>query len=256
MIDAIYLQSRDPAAQLAFYCEVLGMQRLAANAVGYGGPGQARLVISQCGGDYIPLPTDLYWKITLSVPDIELACQQLTDVGVAHDGARQFRNIGYLAQFVDPLGFKVELIQHTFKGDEPPIAPDPKLLGGGPALNLLTLRAWDMAPIEALCAAKGMTRLCVQPVEPYKFTLYFYAICDERPPNADVYAVENRPWVYQRPYTVLEIQHLHEVEWIGALTSSEAGFGGFYLASGFETSPVHNRMQDNDRLIGLVPRPE
>jgi hypothetical protein len=52
-----------------------------------------------------------------------------------------------------------------------------------------------------------MTLLSKQSVEPYGFTLYFLASCDERPPLPDLEAVENREWLWQRPYPTLELQH-------------------------------------------------
>lgn len=74
-----------------------------------------------------------------------------------------------------------------------------------------------------------MTPLSVQPVQPYGFTLYFYAFTDEVPPNPDLEAVENRTWVYQRPYSVLEIQHVHALEAETLPPATAAGFGGLSL---------------------------
>lgn len=53
----------------------------------------------------------------------------------------------------------------------------------------------------------GMKLLSIQPVKRYNFTLYFLAYTEETPPNADLEAVENREWLWQRPYTTLELQH-------------------------------------------------
>ena len=220
------------------------MGHLGRHTVGYRGKGQARLVFAQCDSSYHYSQIDLYWKIAIGVPDIDLACKQLARMGVQNDGARQFRDIGYLAHIVDPQGFKIELIQHVFKGKISPRMINPALLGGGPTITLLTLRASEIAPVRELCEYLGMTQLCVQPVSPYKFTLHFYALTDERPPNADLLAVENRPWLYQRPYTVLEIQHLHEVDCVGTVAIHNAGYAGFYLSS--------NPALKDGNLIGLL----
>ncbi len=53
-----------------------------------------------------------------------------------------------------------------------------------------------------------MTLLSKQPVEPYGFTLYFLASCDESPPLSDLEAVENREWLWQRPYRTHDAQPL------------------------------------------------
>ena len=52
-----------------------------------------------------------------------------------------------------------------------------------------------------------MKLMSIQPVTPYRFTLYFLAYTEEDPPNSDLEAVENREWLWQRPYTTLELQH-------------------------------------------------
>ncbi len=220
------------------------MQHFGTHTVGYGGKGQARLVFAQCDSPYLHSQTDLYWKIAISVRDVDLACRQLARMGVKNDGARQFRDIGYVAHIVDPQGFKIELIQHVFEGEISPLSVNPTLLGGGPAINLLTLRASEIVPVQELCEELGMTQLCVQPVAPYDFTLHFYGFTDERPPNADLQAVENRSWLYQRPYTVLEIQHLHAVDHVGSVATVNAGYAGFHLQS--------NPAPKNGNLIGLL----
>ena len=53
----------------------------------------------------------------------------------------------------------------------------------------------------------GMKLLSIQPVKRYNYTLYFLAYTEETPPNADLEAAENREWLWQRPYTTLELQH-------------------------------------------------
>ena len=52
----------------------------------------------------------------------------------------------------------------------------------------------------------GMKLLCREDVSQFGFFLYFLAFTDDKPPNSDVNAVENREWTYQRPCTVLELQ--------------------------------------------------
>ena len=57
-----------------------------------------------------------------------------------------------------------------------------------------------------------MRLLSMQDVGQYGFDLHFYAFTDQVPPNADLWVVENREWLWKRPYTTLEFQHLAGVE--------------------------------------------
>ena len=53
-----------------------------------------------------------------------------------------------------------------------------------------------------------MKLLSIQKVEAYGFTLYFLAFTDETPPNEDLNSIEIREWLWQRPYTTIELQHI------------------------------------------------
>jgi hypothetical protein len=114
---------------------------------------------------YQPRPNDLYWKVTLAVPNIKLAHQQLTDKGISVGILRQFRDVGYLAHFQNPENFTIELIEHIFLGERRHEPTDPKCLGGGVHLNLLTLKTANIKPIQEACSAWGITLLSIQPVE-------------------------------------------------------------------------------------------
>lgn len=238
-LDTLTLQVRDVAAQTRFYCDVLGMNDLGRGRVGYD-PQEAAIRFVQADGPYAPQPSDLYWKIALSVPDIGLACRQLRAAGVPCSTPGQFRDVGFLAKATDPEGFPIELIDHHFEGQRPASAaqPDPSRLGGGAHLSLITLRTADIAAVEPDILARGMTPLSVQPVTPYGFTLYFYADTAERPPNPDLEAVENRTWVYQRPYTVLEIQHVPSLGSETRPVVGESGYGGVTLRDARDLKPL------------------
>ncbi len=231
-IRTLTLRVQDVAAQRRFYCDVLGMSDLGDGRVGYGGA-QAALRFLPAAHPYDPQPDDLYWKIALSVPDIELARTQLTRAGVPCSTARQFRDVGYLAQATDPEGFSIELLDHHFQGQRPDGWPvDPDRLGGGAHLSLVTLRWGDIGEIAPQIAALGLVPLSVQPVLPYGFTLYFYADTDEQPPNPDLTALDNRSWVYQRPYTVLEIQSVKGLTTPRRPHMAQAGYAGLSLDDG------------------------
>ena len=147
---------------------------------------------------------------------------------------RQFQDIGYLAHFQDPEGYTIELIEHWFQGNRPVTEHDRTLLGGGACLNLLTLRTHQIEPIRKRCITMGMTPLSIQPVNEYGFTLHFFAYTDDIPPSQDLTAVVNREWLYQRPYTVLEIQEIHGASPMIFTEGSVAGYAGTELSGMLE----------------------
>jgi len=239
--ETLVLRVMNPNAQHHFYCEALGMKDLGDRHVGYGGD-EARIRFLQADTPYDPKPNDLYWKIALAVPNIELACRQLMEKGVSVSAPRQFEDVGYLAHFVDPEGFTIELIEHWFKGKRQTEKVDPSLLGGGAHFNLITLRAADIEPVKQTCADWGMTPLSVQHLVSYGFSLYFFAFTSDTPPVPDLTAVANREWLYQRKYTVLEVQH---VETIDTVCHSEPGAAGY-------AGTVFSGMSDDGHHDGLL----
>lgn len=224
-IETIVLNCLNPAAQRQFYIDFLGMISCSDASVGYGGQ-QARLAFYQSSEPYKPEPNDVYWKIALAVPDIELAYRQLTDLGLTVSEPKQFRDIGYLAHLKDPEGFTIELVNHRFKNESTRVVPNCKKLGGGATLNLITLRTANIESAKFRLEEFGMKPLSIQPVESHGFTLYFYAFTDDVPPSNEPTALINRCWLYQRPYTVLEVQHLHEVDGIAPPAANRAGYAG------------------------------
>ncbi len=205
------------------------MHERADGLVGYASE-EAALSFEPGTGTYQPAVDDLYWKITLSVPNIDLACEQLQAQGVRTGTPEQFGEVGYLAHFDDPLGFRIELIDHWFQGQRPAQELDERLLGGGACLNLLTVRCHEEALIEQMAAELGLQRLAIVPVPGPGFTLHFFGNPGERPPNPDPYAIENRTWVYQRPYTVLEVVHRPQASPMAKPEANGAGYGGAQLS--------------------------
>ncbi len=237
-IDKVKLRCMDPEAQRRFYSDILGMQRFDDGTVGYG-DAQARLEFTQASEPYHPGPHDRYWKIALAIPDIALACRQLASFGVETGAPIQFKDIGYLAHFKDPEGFTIELIDHAFDGEQSAGHIDKTKLGGGAHLNLLTLRTENIEVMRGACTAWGMVPLSIQPVDGYGFTLYFFAFTNDVPPDCNnLHAVENRPWLYQRPYTVLEFQYLHEQPVIETDTGDSAGYAGFTISNGVDIKEI------------------
>lgn len=242
-LDIIELRVTNPRAQIQFYCDTLGMTfDHNSGLVGYS-EREARLLFTQANSPYQPTNTDLYWKITLAVPHIELAVSQLMDKGVSVSAPQQFQDVGYVAHFADPEGFNIELIDHWFDGNRPAQKINRGYLGGGAHLNLLTLRAAEITQLRRELITRGMKPLSVQPVDNYGFTLYFFGYTTEQSPGVDLVAIENREWLYQRPYTLLEIQHVHgEVQ----LNRAQVGESGF---AGVTVSDVHKSWEIEQLLM-------
>lgn len=241
-IDRLVLRCSDPQSQRQFYCDVLGMSLSANGSVGYGGD-QASIQFTQAENQYTPQNNDTYWKIALAVENIDLAYHQLVQRGIQISKPKQFQNVGYLAHFTDPEGFTIELIEHWFEGHRPDKSYDEEILGGGVCFNLLTLRTAEVEKIKAFCRRFGMTPLSVQPVESHGFTLYFFAFTSDVPPGTDLQAIENREWLYQRQYTVLEFQHVHDARTVALPHADSAGYGGAVFTGCVE------EFEDKDLLI-------
>lgn len=157
---------------------------------------------------YAPGPTDYYWKIGLTVRDLDHAVSFLRRIGWPVSDPRQFREIGYLAHMRDPDGLAIELLQQGFAGDARPPGQGHSI-GGQASVAHITLRVDDIARARRYCERHlGLRLMSVQPVPPRDFTLYFFAWSDEVLPSPDLEAVQNRPWLWARPYTVLELQSL------------------------------------------------
>lgn len=224
-LHSLQLRCPDPAAQAHFYCDLLGMRRREDGTLGYADT-EAGLQFSTGAGDYTPSRDSVYWKIAIAVPDIELACDQLREKGVEVDGPRQVADIGYLAHFADPCGFQIELIDHHFQGDSKAEPVDSQLLGGGPHLNLITLRSHDIELASQTADKAGLTLHCVIPAPDFGFTLYFYGYGSERPPNPDPHAIENRTWSYRQRETLLEIVHRPQDAPMQHVVATASGYGG------------------------------
>lgn len=215
-----------------FYADVLGMQSVVNEpdrCSFLAGPGSAQLVFHRA--DVTPFeaqPNDFYWKTGITVRDLDSAATHLRSHGIHVPQPAQFRDIGYLTKIVDPNGFNIELLQQGFKGN-------PKMLDAGNPIGTqatlahITLRVTDIAASEAFFVGTlGMRLMSVQPVDEFSFCLYFYAWSDEELPDPDLESVANREWLWERPYTLVELQHLQADDAsVRLLTKSSAGFAGF-----------------------------
>ncbi|WP_260006728.1 VOC family protein [Leisingera sp. M527] len=208
-LSGLRLQVKNPERLAGFYADVFGMDvRTEGEAWRAGYAGQDADLILLPGGVQGPHRRDeRYWKIGICLPDLDIACEYLRQKGVEVSAPHQFRDIGYMAHLHDPEGFAVELLQHDFLGNRPDGAGNAALpLGGGAHIGQITLRTGDIAA-EVLAHA-DMKLLSVQNVAELGFDLHFLAFTDETPPDPDLRAVANREWLWRRPYTTLEFQHI------------------------------------------------
>ena len=70
---------------------------------------------------------------------------------------------------------------------------------------------------------RGVPHAHVPPLPHQQFTLNGTR---ETPPQPDLTAIENRTWLYRRPYTVLEIQHVHGLDAETHPPNHAGGFAG------------------------------
>ena len=261
------LRIADPVISLAFYQEKLGMTLYGqANSVtdgirirhyflGFASPDSsdesqrdnilchpnALLELLHRPDQPATKPTDSaagkvgYWKIGVTLADVNLAREYLVDSGVAVSEPQQFLDIGYLCHLIDPDGYSIELLQHRFAENRQPRLPQPNY-------NLLSVSTFGQITLRVKNSDKslnfytqglGMRLLSRQIVEPYRFTLYFLAYTEEQPPFPDLDDVRNREWLWQRPYTVLELQHVWGTEkgQVSYRTTPDTGFERISIAT-------------------------
>lgn len=162
---------------------------------------------------YVPNPSsDVYWKIGLSLADVDTARSHLISHGVHVTQPRQFRDIGYLCHLNDPFGYSVELLQrdfqHNFCSERIKSFLNPTFaLRQQTHVGQITLRVSDIEKsLRFYESSMGMKLLSRQNI-PDMFDLYFLACTDEKPPSDNVNDVEIREWLWKRPYTTLELQY-------------------------------------------------
>jgi len=204
------------AGKLAeWYKTVMGMEIKESTAsktwsAFYPGEG-VKLVFQEAasGPKYTASRDSCYWKIGVTVRDVDLAREKIMAAGTQVSPPNQFMEVGYLCHLTDPNGFTIELLQHTFQKNFVKPEPDPTLALGQPAvIGQITTRAQDIeASLKLYRDTLGMKLLSIQDISAYGFVLYFLAFTSEDPPCPyDLASVRNREWLWQRPYTTLEIQ--------------------------------------------------
>lgn len=241
-----------------FYQNILGMQRgqcgdnLLSFAFDQSG---CRIVFNQDNvAAYVDRPNGFYWKIGITVKNLGVAVDYLRKHSVEVSSPRQFLDIGYMSHLQDPNGFTIELLQQGFEGREQPV-PDWHPIGAQATLAHITLRVTDIqAAQQYLVEQLGMRLMSVQRVDDYNFCLYFYTWSDEALPESNVESVENREWLWARPYTLIELQHLLSPEAVvyhGA--PDEAGFAGVhYTPQGISQHASQHASHGRPHEVGEV----
>ncbi len=202
----------------------------------FSGPDAVLKFRKSAGNSIQPTVTDLFWKIGITVGNLDQAVAWLDANEWPVSRPRQFRDIGYLCHLRDPESLSIELLQRGFEGNHSlPIDAHPF---ADATLAHLTLRCTDLSAMRRYCEKTlGLRLMSVQPVEDVGFTLYFYCNCSEALPNPDLKSVDNREWLWSRPYTILEIQHLQQVEGrVRFPKEGDIGFFGFAFDSGLSVS--------------------
>ena len=230
-LSRICFNVRNAAGQAGFYTSLLGMEQLgedASPAFGYHHD-QALLEFHESKREaYEPAGDDLYWKIGITLQNLDSAVEYLTDQGWPVSAPRQFRDIGYLCHLTDPEGLPIELLQQGFEGNHGPAPASGHPIAAQAILAHLTLRVADLdAAQKAFGGDMNMRLMSVQPVPERSFCLYFYSWSDAPLPEPDLEAVGNREWLWARPFTLLELQHLEAASGVNAPRPGQAGFAGF-----------------------------
>lgn len=228
----------------SFYCDLLGMETFASDDALVVGYDDRQCLLEFCVGDFGPFydgGEGFYWKIGITLGDLGAAVSYLRQRGSQVSDPRQFQEIGYLCHLRDPNGFPIELLQQGFEGNEKPLPPGVSHpIASQATLAHVTLRITDLAAAKQVCEERlGLRLMSVQPVDlpDRKFCLYFYAWSQEKLPDPDLEAVGNREWLWERPYTLLELQHIENAS--GRIRIGKPDEAGF-AALGF--------LDDNNRL--------
>lgn len=252
-ITSHHLRVHDLEALSGFYGDLLGMQELGRNrdsrTFGFDA-NHCCVAFHRTGGrPYEAHSNDFYWKIGITLGNLDAAIAALRTRGLAVPDPHQFRDIGYMTKITDPNGFIIELLQQGFEGNCKPM-PAGHPIGAQSTLAHITLRVTDIAAARSYFEkALAMRLMSVQPVEEYGFCLYFYSWSEEPLPDPDLTSVGNREWLWRRPYAFIELQHLarpgatvHKTE------MDRCGFDGFSYLGNPDEDPVFVAESDLNHL--------
>lgn len=198
---------------------------------------------------YHPQANDFYWKIGITLRDLDIAVSFLRQRGITLPDPYQFRDIGYMSKLTDPNGFSIELLQQGFEGKAKPVNQGHPI-GSQATLAHITLRVTDIATAKSYFEETlGMRLMSVQPVKDFEFCLYFYSWSDEPLPNPELTSVSNREWLWARPYTFIELQHFEKPgSSLNKSVLSDSGFEGFGYRLSTDDKPIFVHVSDLSHL--------
>lgn len=233
----------------SFYCDCLGMQDVSSDqktlVFGYERDGSHVHFEQRSVGAYRSRASDFYWKIGITLRNLDMAVAFLRSKGIQVSDPHQFHDIGYMSKIIDPNGFIIELLQQGFEGNEKQLGTG-HAIGSQATLAHITLRVTDLASSKSYFEHDlGMRLMSIQPVAPYGFCLYFYCWNNEPLPDPDLKSVDNREWLWRRPFMLIELQHLEKPDSAVHRTPHDmAGFEGFSYRqeNGAQTPFVSNSM--------------
>ena len=155
-----------------------------------------------------------YWKLALAVADLEIARSRLLQQGITVSESVQVPDVAYLCHCEDPDGYCIELIQHRMlENHEAQLVDENYVLGTATSFSLVTCRVKNpQLSIAFYEQFLGLRLISRQQVADRGFTLYFLSCDQEEPPSSDIDNIEMREWLWQRPYALLELQHIWGTE--------------------------------------------
>ncbi|WP_085905697.1 VOC family protein [Kiloniella majae] len=259
-ITATYFRVSDFTGLEAFYADLLGMTVVHrdADSIAFSFDcSQNSLVFQKADVSKYQAPIkdfvvkDFYWKIGITLKNLDEAVSYLREKGFVLNDPCQFRDIGYMTKMTDPKGFHIELLQQGFEGNAEALDRDTLASGHVIAdqaiLAHITLRVTDLGAARDYFEGKlGMRLMSIQPVSDRGFCLYFYSWNNEALPVPDLESVDNREWLWRRPYSLIELQHWEDpAVLISQVSMDQTGFDGFSFGDTScdgETGPVENRV--------------
>ena len=213
-----------------------------------------------------------YWKIGLTVPDVNKFRSKLTtkyDITVSNP--RQIEDIGYLCHLKDPMGNGLEILQHTMElGNNTDINTSTSKYSkniNSSSLNLnpicigqITLRIGkDKESVLFYQNILGMQLLSVQKCDKYNFLLYFFGYdgintnnnSGARDYNYFESVVESREWLWQQPYTTLELVYNYDKNEYILPKENQVGWQGIVIESEWNINQTKEYLQSKCYQYGI-----